>query len=39
MKKIFLFIALLAFLWVAGICLAGEAPHQVSDIRFEPGYR
>ena len=30
MKKIFLFIALLAFLWVAGICLAGEAPHQVS---------
>jgi len=29
MKKILLFIALLAFLWVAGICLAGEAPHQV----------
>ncbi len=30
MKKILLFITLLAFLWVAGICLAGEAPHQVS---------
>ena len=28
-KRIF-FITLLAFLWVAGICLAGEAPHQVS---------
>jgi len=30
MKKILLFIALLAFLWAAGICLAGEAPHQIS---------
>ena len=27
-KRIF-FITLLAFLWVAGICLAGEVPHQV----------
>jgi hypothetical protein len=30
MKKILLPITTLAFLWVAGICLAGDAPHQVS---------
>ena len=30
MKKRLFFITNLAFLWVAGICLAGEAPHQVS---------
>ena len=30
MKKRLSFITILAFLWVAGICLAVEAPHQVS---------
>lgn len=30
MKKRLLFFTILSFLWVAGICLAGEAPHQVS---------
>jgi len=30
MKKRLVFISILAFLWIAGICLAGEAPHQVS---------
>ena len=30
MKKRLVFILILAFLWVAGICLASEAPHQVS---------
>ena len=30
MKKRRLFIPILAFLWVSGICLAGEAPHQVN---------
>ena len=30
MKKILLSITTLAFLWVAGTCLAGQAPHQVS---------
>ena len=30
MKKLLLFITTLAFLWIAGICLAGDAPHQVS---------
>jgi hypothetical protein len=30
MKKRLLLITILAFLWVAGICLASEAPHQVS---------
>ena len=34
MKKILLFITLLAFLWVAGICLAGEAPHQVAIFKL-----
>jgi len=29
MKKILIFVTILAFVWVAGICLAGEAPHQV----------
>jgi hypothetical protein len=29
MKKRLFFITNLAFLWVAGICLAGDAPHQV----------
>ena len=29
MKKILFFSTILAFLWVTGICLAGEAPHQV----------
>ena len=29
MKKRMVLIAIFAFLWVAGICLAGEAPHQV----------
>lgn len=29
MKKRLLFITILAFFWVAGICLASEAPHQV----------
>ena len=30
MKKRLIFITSLAFFWVAGICLASEAPHQVS---------
>ena len=30
MKKRLLLITILSFLWFAGICLAGEAPHQVS---------
>ena len=30
MNKRLLFITVLALLWVAGICLAGEAPHQIS---------
>ncbi len=30
MNKRLLFIAVLALLWVDGICLAGEAPHQIS---------
>ena len=30
MKKILLFITILAFLWIAGSCPASEAPHQVS---------
>jgi len=30
MKKRLLFITILAFLWVAGICLASETPHQVN---------
>jgi hypothetical protein len=30
MKKRLVFISILAFLWIAGICLASEAPHQVS---------
>jgi hypothetical protein len=30
MNKRLLFITVSAFLWVAGICLAGEAPHQIS---------
>ena len=34
MKKILLFITILAFLWVAGICLAGEAPHQVAIFKL-----
>ena len=29
MKKRLFFIINLAFLWIAGVCLAGEAPHQV----------
>jgi len=29
MKKILIILANLAFLWIAGICLAGEAPHQI----------
>jgi hypothetical protein len=30
MKKRLLLITILSFLWFAGICLAGEAPHQIS---------
>ena len=30
MNKRLLFITVLAILWAAGICLAGEAPHQIS---------
>ncbi len=30
MNKRLLFITVLALLWAAGICLAGEAPHQIS---------
>ena len=30
MKKRLVLISILAFLWIAGPCLAGEAPHQVS---------
>jgi hypothetical protein len=30
MKKRLVFITIMTFLWVTGICLAGEAPHQVS---------
>ena len=30
MKKRLVFITIMAFLWVTGFCLAGEAPHQVS---------
>ena len=30
MKKRLSLLTIMAFLWVAGICLAGEAPHQVS---------
>ncbi|MGD9325031.1 MAG: hypothetical protein PVG26_13465, partial [Desulfobacterales bacterium] len=30
MNKRLLFITVLALLWVAGICLAGEVPHQIS---------
>jgi len=30
MKKRYLLVIILAFFWVAGVCLAGEAPHQVS---------
>jgi len=30
MKKILIFVTILAFVWVAGTCLAGQAPHQVS---------
>ncbi len=30
MKKTLIFVTILAFVWVAGTCLAGQAPHQVS---------
>ena len=30
MKKRLVFITILVFLWATGVCLAGEAPHQIS---------
>jgi len=34
MKKRLSLITIMAFLWVAGICLAGEAPHQVAIFKL-----